>query len=195
MLRGTKMFFPAYAREEDEGDAYSVSARATAASSGGGESPKSSIHFKLFGHHDATYNKSLTPAEQLLSLDPHLRLLAILQYQSFDGSFQLVSELGDLFHASVEEMEMALADLRTKLVHHEEPHADTSISDDDWRLVWATCLAVLYMQRELAQLQEEWELVVEKAERKVELLLQKNKDVVAMAKHAALEFAELHTRS
>lgn len=130
-------------------------------------------------------------------LDPHVRLHALVQHQSFDGSFLLGQELGSFFHASVQEMQSALDEVMTSSCAHgvgDVDPADSSLhqlSAEEWRVVWATCLAVVYMEQQLGELQEEWELVVEKAQRKLELMVP-SKEVMAQVKEAASKFCKLH---
>ena len=127
-----------------------------------------------------------------MSLDPHDRLHALVQHQSFDGSFLLGQELGSFFHASVQEMQSALDEVTKSSCA--QGVADSSLhqlSPEEWRVVWATCLAVVYMEQQLGELQEEWELVVQKAQRKLELMVP-SKEVMAQVKEAACKLCKLH---
>lgn len=133
-------------------------------------------------------------------LDPHVRLHALVQHQSFDGSFLLGQELGSFFHASVQEMQSALDEVLASScapgVGDADP-ADSSLhqlSPEERRVVWATCLAVVYMEEQLSELQEEWELVVDKARRKLELMVP-SKAAMAQVKEAASKFCKLHHQS
>lgn len=130
-------------------------------------------------------------------LDPHVRLHALVQHQSFDGSFLLGQELGSFFHASVQEMQSTLDEVMTSSCAQGVGDVDAAdsilhqLSLEEWRVVWATCLAVVYMEQQLGELQEEWELVVEKAQRKLELMVP-SKEVMAQVKEAASKFCKLH---
>lgn len=130
-------------------------------------------------------------------LDPHVRLHTLVQHQSFDGSFLLGQELASFFHASVQEMQSALDAVMASSCAQgvgDVDSADSSLhqlSPEEWRVLWATCLAVVYMEEHLGELQEEWELVVEKAHRKLELMLP-SKEVMTQVKEAASKFCNLH---
>jgi len=128
-------------------------------------------------------------------LDPHVRLHALVQHQSFDGSFMPQPELGSFFHASVQEMQSALDEvIKASSCAQGVGDVDSSLhqlSPEEWRVVWATCLAVVYMEQQLGELQEEWELVVQKAQRKLELMVP-SKEVMAQVKEAATKFCKLH---
>jgi uncharacterized protein YegL len=141
------------------------------------------------------------PSEEAFSdsmsddLDPHVRLHALVQHQSFDGSFMPQPELGSFFHASVQEMQSALDEvIKASSCAQGVGDVDSTLhqlSPEEWRVVWATCLAVVYMEQQLGELQEEWELVVQKAQRKLELMVP-SKEVMAQVKEAATKFCKLH---
>jgi hypothetical protein len=118
------------------------------------------------------------------SSDPHARLRSLLQHQRFDGSFALTGEVAALLSTSVEEVQGKLGELQTAL------RSGVQLSEAEWETVWATCLAVEFMRLQLPELQEEWELVVEKAEKRVATLVKSPQDVAALHQ-AASEFLKV----
>ncbi|XP_024382395.1 uncharacterized protein [Physcomitrium patens] len=110
-------------------------------------------------------------------IDPHERLYCLLQHQAFDGSFPLVPDIAALFSSTVEDLNVKLGEICKQ--------SAATLSKLEWEAVWATCLAVEFMRRDLAELQEEWELVVEKAERRVETMVKNAHDVAAVKQAAA----------
>jgi hypothetical protein len=116
--------------------------------------------------------------EPITGTDPHSRLRSILQHQSFDGSFPLVPEIAAFFSTTVEDLNGTLAEVRKRCVL-------STLSESDWETVWATCLAAEFMKKQLPELQDEWELVVDKAEKRVEALLRNVQDVAAIKEAAA----------
>lgn len=115
------------------------------------------------------------------SSDPHARLRSLLQHQRFDGSFALTAEVAALLSTSAEEVQGKLGEVQTAL------RSGVQLSEAEWETVWATCLAVEFMRLQLPELQEEWELVVEKAEKRVAALVKSPQDVAALHQ-AACEF-------
>ena len=115
--------------------------------------------------------------EPITASDPHSQLRSILQLQSFDGSFPLVPEIAAFFSTTAEDLKWKLAEVRKKC-------ALSTLSESEWETIWATCLAVEFIKRQLPELQDEWELVVEKAEKRVDALLKSVQDV-AIVKEAA----------
>jgi hypothetical protein len=116
--------------------------------------------------------------------DPHARLRSLLRHQRFDGSFALTGEVAALLSTSVEEVQGKLGELQTAL------RSGVQLSEAEWETVWATCLAVEFMRLQLPELQEEWELVVEKAEKRVATLVKSPQDVAALHQ-AASEFLKV----
>jgi len=110
-------------------------------------------------------------------IDPHERLYCLLQHQAFDGSFPLVPDIAALFSSTVEDLNVKLGEICKQ--------SAATLSKLEWEAVWATCLAVEFMRRDLAELQDEWELVVEKAERRVETMVKNAHDVAAVKEAAA----------
>lgn len=115
--------------------------------------------------------------ETVADTDPHVRLQSILQHQSFDGSFPLSPKIAAFFSTTVEELTVRLEEVRKQ--------SALTLSGSEWETVWATCLAVEFMRTQLPELQDEWELVVEKAEKRVRVLTRKQ-DLVAIKQAAAL---------
>ncbi|KAG0620685.1 hypothetical protein M758_4G235100 [Ceratodon purpureus] len=108
---------------------------------------------------------------------PHARLRSILQHQRFDGLFPLNSEVAFLLSTTVEDLQGKLGELRKG--------SGVELSEAEWEMVWATCLAVELMRKQLPELQEEWELVVEKAEKRVAALVKSPQDVAALQQAAS----------
>ena len=106
------------------------------------------------------------------SRDPHAWLLSILQHQQFDGLFLLNSSVAALFFTTVKELQGNLAELQKA--------KGVEISETEW----ATCLAVELMRKQLPELLEEWELVVEKAEKRVAALVTSAEDLAALKQAA-----------
>jgi hypothetical protein len=128
-----------------------------------------------FSAHQLEGNESEEPGT---ATDPHSRLRSILQHQSFDGSFPLVPEIAAFFSTTMEDLQGKLAEVRRQC-------ALSTLSESEWETVWATCLTVEFMKKQLPELQDEWELVVEKAEKRVEMLLRSAQDMATIKEAAA----------
>lgn len=115
--------------------------------------------------------------EELASTDPHARLHSLLQHQQFNGLFPLVPEIAALFSTTVKELQAKLGEVR------KEP--ELQLSEPDWETLWATCLAVEFLRKQLPDLQEEWELVVEKAEKRVAAMAKSAAGVAALQRAAS----------
>lgn len=114
------------------------------------------------------------------STDAHTRttLQSLVQYQSFDGLFPLVPAIGALFNTSVDILRTKLQELRMQCT------GLVVLAEEQWEAIWATILAVEFIKSKSRELQDEWQLVAEKAERQVESLL-KNSEHLARFKVAA----------
>jgi len=141
----------------------------------------------LFGSHAAPAASTEGSKEEECSntADPHARLHSLLQHQQFDGSFPLVPAIAALFSTTVDELKAKLGEVRKD---HQVP-----LSETEWETLWATCLAVEYLKKQLADLQEEWELVVEKAEKRAAAMVKSAKGVVAAIQQAASEVMKTNT--
>ncbi|KAG0593169.1 hypothetical protein KC19_1G308500 [Ceratodon purpureus] len=117
----------------------------------------------------------------ITATDPHSRLHSILQHQSFDGLFPLVPAIAAFYSTTTEELNGKLAEVRKQC-------ALSTLSESEWETIWATCLAVEFMKKQLPELQDEWELVVDKAEKRVGALLRNAQDL-AVIKEAAADVA------
>lgn len=109
--------------------------------------------------------------------DQHARLRSIMKHQHFDGLFPLNSQIAALVSSTVEELQGQLKEMLQKL-------NTVQLSAQKWETVWATCLAVQLMRTQLPELHEEWELVVEKAEKRVAALVQSPQSVAAIQQAA-----------
>lgn len=105
--------------------------------------------------------------------DPHRQLLSLVQHQQFDGLFPLVPEIAALLSTTVEGVKAKLGEFRNT-------NSGLQLADLEWETVWATCLAVQFLKQQLPELMEEWELVVEKAEKRVAAMAKNDEGVVAM---------------
>ena len=112
------------------------------------------------------------------STDPHTRttLQSLVQYQSLDGLFPLVPAIAALFNTSVDILRTKLGKLRMQCT------GLVVLAEEQWEAIWATVLVVEFIKSR--ELQDEWQLIAEKAERQVESLL-KNSEHVAHFKVAA----------
>lgn len=80
-----------------------------------------------------------------------------------------------------------MEDLNGKLAEvRKQCTSSSTVSESEWGTVWATCLAVEFMKKELPELRDEWELVVDKAEKRVEALLGNAQDLAAVKEAAAV---------
>nr|PNR35787.1 hypothetical protein PHYPA_021637 [Physcomitrium patens] len=105
-----------------------------------------------------------------LADDPHARLRALLQHQSFDGLFPLAPSIAALFNTVVDKLKEMLGEIRQHCT------GSVQLTEKQWESIWATCLAVEFMKSKLTELEDEWELVVDKAEQRVKSLLQNSED-------------------
>lgn len=117
--------------------------------------------------------------------DPHARLHSLLQHQQFDGSFPLIPAIAALISSTVDELKAKLGEVRKD---HQVP-----LLEAEWETLWATCLAVEYLKQQLPDLQEEWELVVEKAVKRAAAMVKSAEGVVAAIQQAASEVLNTNT--
>jgi hypothetical protein len=108
------------------------------------------------------------------------RLRSILQHQRFDGVFPLVPEIAALLSTTVAALKATLGEFR------KGRGSGLQLSEPEWETLWATCLAVQLVKKQLPDLQGEWDLVVEKAEKRVAAMV-KSADKVAAIQQAASE--------
>lgn len=85
---------------------------------------------------------------------------------------------------TVQELKAKLGELRGEL-HDSE--GSLQLAEAEWESVWATCLAVEFLRKRLPDLQEEWELVVEKAQKRVAAVVKSAQGAVAAIQQAASE--------
>ena len=92
------------------------------------------------------------------------RVKALINLQSFEGSFLLTAALASA-------LQVPLIDLEAKLKAFTPPTGSGKLGEQDKAKLWATSLAVCMFKSKLGSERDMWELVVEKAKHWIDGLL------------------------